>query len=343
MITLRLHKTRESLQQILDSIQNGDFSNRIDEECPLAPEINAILDVLTNIAEEKQASLRNISQKAHDVANQAHQSRESFQQVASGMKLLADAAVGQTDLAMQSIAAMEEISSGIAQIAVSAETVAHAAIGAAKATEDGNIAAETVIEQMNSVRKIVEEITDRVKTLGSHSERIGQIVDVIQNIASQTHLLSLNAAIEAARAGENGRGFSVVASEIQKLADKSQASAKEITAIIEDIRKDIGASIESTESGMAKVVQGISNVRTVGHSFDQIHRDVESVASQVQEVSAAVEEITAGAEEALRLAQAMKTGQEGGMQKILRMRDISVEEMSNIELICDFIASLAIV
>jgi methyl-accepting chemotaxis protein len=342
MITLRLHKTRQSLQQILLSIQNGDLSNRIDEDSPLASEINAILDVLANIAEEKETSLKYISQKTHDVVEQVNQSRESFQQVATGMKLLADAAVGQTDLAMQSIAAMEEISSGIAQIAVSAETVAHAAVEAAKTTQDGKMAAESIVEQMNSVHRTVEEITDRVKTLDSHSERIGQIVDVIQNIASQTQLLSLNAAIEAARAGEAGRGFSVVASEIRDLAEKSQASAKEITAIIEDIRKDIEASIASTESGMAGVVQGISNVRTVGHSFDRIHGAVESVANQMQEISAAVEEITAGAEEALRLAQTMKTGQEGGMQKILRMRDISVQEMNNIERIHDSVVTLAL-
>jgi methyl-accepting chemotaxis protein len=329
------------LQQILYSIQKGDFSNRIDEESPLAPEINAILDVLASIAEEKQTSLKYISQKTHDVVEQVQKSRESFQQVATGMRLLADAAVGQTDLAMQSIAAMEEISSGVAQIAVSAETVAHAAVEAAKTTQDGKMVAESIVEQMNSVHRTVEEITDRVKTLDSHSERIGQIVDFIQNIASQTQLLSLNAAIEAARAGEAGRGFSVVASEIRDLAEKSQASAKEITEIIENIRKDIGASIASTESGMAGVVQGISNVMTVGHSFDRIHGAVESVANQMQEISAAVEEITAGAEEALRLAQSMKTGQEGGMQKILQMRDISVQEMSNIERIHDSVATLA--
>jgi methyl-accepting chemotaxis protein len=340
MFALRLHKTRQSLQQVLLSIQNGDFSNRIDAKCPLAPEINAILDAFTNIIEEKQTSLKDVFRKAHEVAEQVHQSRESFQQVATGMKLLADAAVGQTDLAMKSIAAMEDISTAISQISVSAETVANAAVAAAKTTKEGKMAAESIIEQMNSVLRTVEEITDRIKTLRSHSERIGQIIDVIKNIASQTHLLSLNAMIEAANAGDSGRGFAVVASEIRSLAEKSQASAKEITSIIEDIRKDIGASIESTESGMAEVVQGISNVKTVGDAFDRIHRDVESVASQMQEVSAAVEEITAGAEEALRLAEAMKTGQEGGMQKILRMRDTSVQEMNNIELIYNSIASL---
>jgi methyl-accepting chemotaxis protein len=340
LIPFRLDTTRQALQQVLLSIQNGDFSNRIDEECPLSTEINAILDVVANVVEEKNLSLKALSQRAHGVAERVRESKESLERVATGMKMLADAAVGQTDLAMQSIAAMEEISSGISQIAVSAEAVSRSAIEAAQTTQEGKDAAESSIAEMNSIHKTVEEITDRVKMLGSHSERISQIVDVIQDIASQTHLLSLNAAIEAARAGESGRGFSVVATEIRVLSEKSKASAKEITGIIEDIHKDIGSSVVSIESGMAKVLQGISNVKTIGRNFDSIHRNVQSVASQIQEVSAAVEEITAGAEEVLRLANTMKTGQEGGMQKILQMRDLSVHGMNTIEEIHDSLASL---
>lgn len=343
LIPFRLDTTRQALQQVLLSIQNGNFSNRIDEECPLATEINAILDVVAHVVEEKNLALKDISERVHSVAEQVRESKESLEQVATGMKILADAAVGQTDLAMQSIASMEEISSGISQIAVSAETVAHAAVAAAQTTQEGKDAAEHSIAEMNSVHEIVEEITDRVKMLGSHSERIGQMVDVIQDIASQTHLLSLNAAIEAARAGESGRGFSVVATEIRVLSEKSQASAKEIAGIIEDIHKNIASSIASIESGMAKVLQGITNVKTIGHNFDLIHKNVQSVASQIQEVSAAVEEITAGAEEVLRLAHAMKTGQEGGMQKILRMRDLSVQGANTIGEIHDSIVSLSMV
>jgi methyl-accepting chemotaxis protein len=343
LLPFRLDTTRRELQKVLLSIQNGDFSNRIDEDCPLATEINAILDVVAHVVEEKNLALKDISQRAHGVAEQVRESKESLEQVATGMKLLADAAVGQTDLAMQSIASMEEISSGISQIAVSAETVAHDALAAAKTTQEGKEAAEHIIAEMNSVHDIVEEIIDRVKMLGKHSERISQMVAVIQDIASQTHLLSLNAAIEAARAGESGRGFSVVATEIRVLSEKSKASAKEITGIIEDIQRNIESSIASIESGMVKVLQGITDVRTMGHNFDSIHRNIQSVANQIQEVSAAVEEITAGAEEVLRLAHAMKTGQEGGMQKILRMRDLSVQGTNTIGEIHDSIVSLYIV
>ena len=239
MINVRLNDTRQSLRDILDSVRSGDFSKRIPQNSVLAGEINPLLEILTQITTQNSGRLAQITSQVQEVTQKTKVTGESFQKVADGMTLLANAAVGQTQLATQSIDAMEEISSGILQIAQSAETVSSATLETSKTAKSGNIDIQEVIAQMHSIQEIVEGITDNVSKLNSHSARIEEIIDVIQKIADQTNLLSLNAAIEAARAGESGRGFAVVATEIRNLAEQSRKSVQEIASIIKNIQIDI--------------------------------------------------------------------------------------------------------
>ncbi len=163
---------------------------------------------------------------------------------------------------------------------------------------------------MQSIHASVSQSAEVVKRLGEHSQRIGDIVKVISDIANQTNLLALNAAIEAARAGEAGKGFAVVAEEVRKLAEESDASGKEIVEIISTIQKDTTLAVDVMENGTKEVQAGMDVVHEANAAFLTILESIQSVDSLIQEVSsssqqmsAASEEITASVEQLSDIAQ----------------------------------------
>jgi methyl-accepting chemotaxis protein len=142
---------------------------------------------------------------------------------------------------------------------------------------------------MNAIHEVVQGSAREVNELGSRSKAIGKVVDVITHIADQTNLLALNAAIEAARAGEYGRGFSVVAEEVKKLADGSAEAANQIAGMIRQIQKEISLVVTSMSTGAEKVAEGLSVVAGAGEALGEIQSASDEVVVQVQDISASFE------------------------------------------------------
>ena len=152
---------------------------------------------------------------------------------------------------------------------------------------------------MNVIAETVETALGFVKELGTQSEKIGDIVTAIDDIADQTNLLALNAAIEAARAGEHGKGFAVVADEVRKLAERTSASTTEIGTMINTIRERVEKTVKSMDHAKDKVVAGVefsSQASTaLGHiiaSIDNLHGGVNNIATATEEMSATTDEMT---------------------------------------------------
>src|SRR5690606_9959702 len=136
-----------------------------------------------------------------------------------------------------------------------------------------------------------------MEELGQHSARIGEIVQVIAEIADQTNLLALNAAIEAARAGEHGKGFAVVADEVRKLAERSGAATKDISELIDAIRQGIDVSLEAMQAGTREVQKGTELAAEAGSSLTRILDGIRTVNQQVGEISRSAEGIAQTARE----------------------------------------------
>ncbi|WP_037290487.1 methyl-accepting chemotaxis protein [Saccharibacillus sacchari] len=190
-----------------------------------------------------------------------------------------------------------EMSAAVQQVAGSADEVASATLITSEQASSGY---QQLVSAMNQVRKTdssIQTLLEQVNRLDEKSGEIEYFVSIITEIASQTHLLALNAAIEAARAGEYGQGFSVIASEVRKLAEQSSESAKRVSTINASIQKDTNEVVDTSSQVAGDMKEGIGSLEEVGRSFQFIQAAVDEVNMQMQDVSAAVEQIAAHTEQ----------------------------------------------
>ena len=161
----------------------------------------------------------------------------------------------------------------------------------------GGDAVDQSLIKMNKIADVVNKSADTVFSLGQNSDKIGEIVQVIDDIADQTNLLALNAAIEAARAGEQGRGFAVVADEVRKLAERTSKATKEISTMIRDIQNDTGKAVSSMKEGTKEVEVGKTLFSEAGSILTEIVDGGNKVSEIINQVASASEEQSTTAEQ----------------------------------------------
>ena len=137
---------------------------------------------------------------------------------------------------------------------------------------------------------MLQLLPKQLKNLGKSSDQIGEIIQVINEIADQTNLLALNAAIEAARAGEHGRGFAVVADEVRKLAERTTGATNEITTMIQRIQEDTSGAVGAIEKGKKEVENGKELAGDAGHALSEIIANTDEVANLINQLAAASEQ-----------------------------------------------------
>jgi len=148
------------------------------------------------------------------------------------------------------------------------------------AAEKGSHAVQNAIRGMNDIREQIQETSKRIKRLGESSQEIGEIVQLISDITEQTNVLALNAAIQAASAGEAGRGFTVVAEEVQRLAERSGEATRHISAIVKSIQRDTQDAVEAMERSTRGVVDGTKTADEAGDAL----RDIEQISNRLAEL-----------------------------------------------------------
>jgi methyl-accepting chemotaxis protein len=161
------------------------------------------------------------------------------------MNQVAKGASSQAEVVNQAALSIEKMALSSKNIAEDANSGNSFAAEASKEAEKGSLLGNDTVNDMLEINQMVNDASEKVKTMSLHSAKISSIVETIEEIASQTNLLALNAAIEAARAGEHGKGFAVVADEVRKLAEKSSQSAKEIANLVITIQKSIDLAVDS--------------------------------------------------------------------------------------------------
>ena len=214
----------------------------------------------------------------------------------------------------------EQMSKGITSLAEDSSRVAELSNETGKQAENGSSAISQTLNGMNEIYEVVQRVKDSLNEIGQHSEKMGEIISVIDDVAEQTNLLALNAAIEAARAGEHGKGFAVVADEVRKLAERSAQSSKEIANLIFSSQKStektngiVGETITIVESikdgaGEAndRLTEIVSGIQNVNEHFSNISATTEEISASAQQVSAASENVSKLADELLNVAQGLE-------------------------------------
>jgi len=191
--------------------------------------------------------------------------------------------------------AMEEMSATVNEVAHNTTNASDSASTVANNAREGQLVVNQAVLEMQKVAEIVRTSASIVRNLGAKSEKIGEFVSVINDIADQTNLLALNAAIEAARAGEQGRGFAVVADEVRSLADRTVASTKEIRLMVNEIQKETGLAVESIEKGKAEAEIGESLSHQAESALSNIVSSIELIESVISQIATASEEQAATA------------------------------------------------
>ncbi len=277
----------------------ADLSQRItvstrDETRDLAHNINHVFARLHSLAS--------------DVQGAAFQVGASSAEISAASKHMLEGLRDQTFKIESSTAAVTELSASIQQVASNAAETT-------KAAESSNIAVTAAVQRMQEIRNSVEDAAGKMSDLDESSKRIGNIVEVIQQISEQTSLLALNASIEAAHAGEQGRGFAVVADEVSSLARRTGQSAKDIETLIQTIKEQTSEAVRSMETGAREVEVGTELVTATLQDLQQLITVVRDTAAAVQEQAIVSDEIARNMDAVQKIAGEMVVGSEEAVQQ----------------------------
>ena len=263
------------LMNELQDVADGDLTKQatVSEDITgaIADSINYTVEELRNLVGQVQTSAERVAQTTATVEN------TSIELLATSTEQLREIReTGQSVL---------DMAQRIQQVSVQAQTSSDVARQSAQAAESGLQAVQASMGGMNHIRDQIQDTAKRIKRLGESSQEIGEITELISSITEQTNVLALNAAIQAASAGEAGRGFSVVAEEVQRLAERSANATRQIADLVKAIQTDTQDAVLAMESSTQGVVEGARLSDNAGAALAEIDRYSRQVAELVGQIA----------------------------------------------------------
>ncbi|MDM8558149.1 methyl-accepting chemotaxis protein [Candidatus Parabeggiatoa sp. HSG14] len=250
-------------------------------QVPVTEDVTGPLaDAINQMATETSKVLVNVRHITEQVETASHQVKEQGDNVSR----VAETEREVVDTTMAELSAAAEAMNKIAEVAQSCNEIASQA---SRTTQTALTTVTSTVDGMGEIRETIHETEKRIKRLGERSQEISSIVDIINNIAERTHVLALNASMQAAAAGEAGRGFSVVADEVQRLAESSRNATSQISALVKNIQVETNETIATMDKTIGQVVEGSRLAERAGEQMKDTQNTTSNLVQVVEQIAMA--------------------------------------------------------
>ena len=332
----RISKPLNSLVQYAQIFSTGDLSKSVNIE--RKDEIGILANSFEDMRKNLSHIIDNVKEKSVGIHHTSQTLFESFEELAQASKQIATSTDEEAKGAEERANHIERISNMVSEISTSISNVDEQTKlikdltdQTSQQAEQGNVQVQMITEQMNKIKQNGMVSKENLSNLGKKLEHINEIIKIIQEISSQIHLLSLNASIEAARAGEAGKGFSVVAQEVQKLANQTDGSIKTISEAIDEINEQANIVLNLNQQDYEDIVKGVEIVEDNGRLFNSIFESVEQLADGIETIVKSTEDLDQASDKILTSVQEISAISEQGVAATQEISASAVQQNNTID------------
>jgi methyl-accepting chemotaxis protein len=332
----------------LEAIKNHDLSHVLNDSVATNREFAGMRQSLNAMAASLRKMIESISRKSETVAASSEQltasseeNKATTDEIARSLQKVATDTEEDLKRVVEAKKENDGINQSVAAITMDTLSLEATSKESVQTARSGEQAMDEATRQMREIKQTVTELSRMIDHLNRQTQDVNQIIRVINDIADQTRLLALNASIEAAHAGEQGKGFSVVAEEIGKLADQSATSARQVNDILDAIRSETGQVVQSMSAGVSKVDKGMATVTRSGASFRKIGAFVTQTSEKMTKVDTEVNTISKVAFKAAQAYRAMESSANETSASTQTISAASEEQAAAAEEVAGSAASLA--
>ncbi len=343
----KMMATMERVNARLSAIGKGDFRGE-DLDIHTNDEVGELAEAANNLKHELRTLIKDVASSAEQLAAASEELTASASDTTKGVTQVAHTVIRMAEGAneqsteLDGVAAQTDtMTDEMQNLYDASQEMKKAAQNSREGAEQGRAAVNEAVGSMEQMATQMAEASKVVGTLGERSKEIGQIVETISNIADQTNLLALNAAIEAARAGEAGRGFSVVAEEVRKLAEQSGEAASNIANLIGGIQSDTDAAVHAMERQNSSVQESSAVVHRAGEAFAKIDGMVNELYSHIQRSIESINQASNGSQQVKESVQKIRAVSNSVTEEAQNVSAATEEQSSVMHQITDASLSLA--